>query len=657
MRDFFLILTLVLVAIVLRLDPLVATNFSIDSDEAIVGLMAKHINETSKIPVFYYGQPYMGSFEALVAAILFKLFGISSVTLKTTPLIFSVLLIPLIYLLGIKAYSKRAGIFAAALIAVPPQMLVEWSAKARGGFSEIIFLGGLALFFFFRWLDSRKFIDLAISYAILGLGWWTNNQIIFFGLPIIYFTLFADFKGRLLANFFSGLKSFLLATPFFFIGSYPFWRYNLYNNFESFTFFGSISHSETILRHLAVLKVQALPIILGAFRQWSENEIFEGAFYLAYFALILLFLIIIVFRWRQICLTSFFHPPVSAKVELLGMVFVVALAIFAVSKFGWLSQSPRYLLPVYLPLYLLTGVALSIAAERSSRMLANLALLLVIFFNLSSSYLGGRYLSGEPFVAAGVRAELDHSELINWLKEKKISYLRTNYWLGYRIAFETREEVKFALFGAPYEARILNYQENAEGITRSALPILAVSSQAGAIREALTALGWRFSEAWVNNYAIFYDLRRADGTELRQLLQISPELFTVKASHNFEKAAEAIDRALFTRWGSGANQAEGMWYKIIFLLHRNLSAIRYRLGSFSADYPRGMEIEAVFQNGERKIVFSAAEYEKARDLLRDDRELLIFKPLKDVKEIVLKLTAGEPVYDWSIAELELYGAK
>src|SRR5215210_2788590 len=53
-----------------------------DSDQAVVGLMAKHLAEGRAFPLFYYGQHYMLAVEPWLAAPLFKVFGASVATLK-----------------------------------------------------------------------------------------------------------------------------------------------------------------------------------------------------------------------------------------------------------------------------------------------------------------------------------------------------------------------------------------------------------------------------------------------------------------------------------------------------------------------------------------------------------------------------------------------
>src|SRR5258706_9618200 len=57
-----------------------------DADQAVTGLMAKHLAELRAFPVFWYGQTYMLGVEAWLAAPLMALFG-ASVTVLKLPLL------------------------------------------------------------------------------------------------------------------------------------------------------------------------------------------------------------------------------------------------------------------------------------------------------------------------------------------------------------------------------------------------------------------------------------------------------------------------------------------------------------------------------------------------------------------------------------------
>src|SRR3954454_19504186 len=53
-----------------------------DSDQAVTGLMAKHLSELRALPVFWYGQTYMLGVEAWLAAPLMAMLGATVTALK-----------------------------------------------------------------------------------------------------------------------------------------------------------------------------------------------------------------------------------------------------------------------------------------------------------------------------------------------------------------------------------------------------------------------------------------------------------------------------------------------------------------------------------------------------------------------------------------------
>jgi hypothetical protein len=68
-----------------------------DADQAIVGLMAKHIAQLRAFPVFLYGQSYMLGVEAWLAAPLFALFGVSATALKLPLLAMNIVIAVLLF--------------------------------------------------------------------------------------------------------------------------------------------------------------------------------------------------------------------------------------------------------------------------------------------------------------------------------------------------------------------------------------------------------------------------------------------------------------------------------------------------------------------------------------------------------------------------------
>src|SRR6476659_2565845 len=79
-----------------------------DSDQAITGLMAKHLAELRAFPVFWYGQTYMLGVEAWLAAPLMAVFGASVTTLQL-PLLAMNVAIALLLFRGLTADAGLDG--------------------------------------------------------------------------------------------------------------------------------------------------------------------------------------------------------------------------------------------------------------------------------------------------------------------------------------------------------------------------------------------------------------------------------------------------------------------------------------------------------------------------------------------------------------------
>ena len=109
------------------------------SDEATVGLMAKHIASGTNFPVFFYGQNYMGAFEAYVAALLFAALGVSVFTLKLVPAMFSIALLFVVYFLAKKMFNARVAILSTSLVAVPSAFFFPGRSKRAGGLLNMSF--------------------------------------------------------------------------------------------------------------------------------------------------------------------------------------------------------------------------------------------------------------------------------------------------------------------------------------------------------------------------------------------------------------------------------------------------------------------------------------------------------------------------------------
>src|SRR5947199_8442701 len=81
-----------LLAVIVRMWLIVHTNGVIAWDQAEVGLQAEHILH-GEHPIYYYGQPYMGSLQMYLIAGIFLLTGPSVWAIRIEPLLISLVIV------------------------------------------------------------------------------------------------------------------------------------------------------------------------------------------------------------------------------------------------------------------------------------------------------------------------------------------------------------------------------------------------------------------------------------------------------------------------------------------------------------------------------------------------------------------------------------
>ncbi|MCW6003780.1 hypothetical protein K1W54_04185 [Micromonospora sp. CPCC 205371] len=151
-----------------------------NSDEATMGLAAMHIAEGRHYPAFFYGQHYMGTLEAYLAAPLFVLFEPSSVALRLPLLPVYVVFCYVMYGLASRLYSRWFAVFVVGLLAIGSDAVIHSQISAGGGYPEIKPIGAGALLVAV-WLGSgggrtawHRLIGYAGWGALAGLALWVD---------------------------------------------------------------------------------------------------------------------------------------------------------------------------------------------------------------------------------------------------------------------------------------------------------------------------------------------------------------------------------------------------------------------------------------------------------------------------------------------------
>src|SRR5712691_7204974 len=151
-----------------------------NSDEATYNLMAFHIWKNGEHPIFMYGQNYMGTIEAYIGAVLFRIFGPSVLVMRMEMVgLFALCLIGL-YLLTYRLYTPRFALFTIAFLVPGTGLMLNRQLEATGGNAEINVFGVLVLLISFTLASGRvekgwKRVILYCLWGIFsGLALWSH---------------------------------------------------------------------------------------------------------------------------------------------------------------------------------------------------------------------------------------------------------------------------------------------------------------------------------------------------------------------------------------------------------------------------------------------------------------------------------------------------
>ncbi len=433
----------------------------IDSDQAVVGLMAYHIQAGDR-PVFYDGQPYQGSLEAYLAALVFSVLGANEWTIRLPALAFSIAFVGAVYWLGITLYGRWIAVLAGLFVALGPALLSNWSTAVGFSYIEVMVCGTLLLLLAVRYPDPRAMpLAVALAWGVLaGIGMWIQPMMGEYLVPLAVafaLRLLAGPRDRSLSGWLASGRSLATILVGAGIGSAPLLVYNMRHGWATLSFLHPQASGGDHLAVAGRLITQSAPVLLGLVTPTTVGSVFArliATHPVSYGAGVLVgagILVRLVFDLRGLPLriVALAYPPCRRRRIPLNSVIIRghhdergpcdgALALFAVScllffvftHFGampWATRSPRYLLPLYTITPLVLDVFIPRHPGRLDRWTAALAVSVLIAAGLTTT------LTTEP------RPAVDG--LTRLLETRHIRVAYTTYWLANRIAFATHEQV------------------------------------------------------------------------------------------------------------------------------------------------------------------------------------------------------------------------
>ena len=413
-----------------------------NGDFSIIGLMARHMAEGSDYPVFAYGVAYMGSLEPALAALLAKLLHVevSAFIVNLSPALVGTLLLPLMYLFGRDAGSRRAGLLAMLFCLVGSDTLLHNSVAPRGGYMNVMVGGLLALWLACR-IASRECRGEFVSWRTYlwmglaaGVAWWVTQLVAVFLLAALV-VLLAGFRWRMVRV---GLIPALAGVL---IGSLPWWGWNITHQWGSLDFGGGMekvpfSHGIVSFGHMFLRLIEMDP-----FASW------RGAPRLIVLLGLVGGFVGLLFRNRA-------HKPTDARFFFKLGTLLLALFMIAVYSTSGFSRvnTTRYLLPLFPAIAIMVAVSCDWLIERVRLPWGWAAFILLIPPNILLL----------PHMFDGVQAECSRWEMAEQLTKEMaplcdgnfVGDLYTTHWLN----FASREQLCLATLPleryAPYARRV-----------------------------------------------------------------------------------------------------------------------------------------------------------------------------------------------------------
>jgi hypothetical protein len=502
--------TLLAVAVAVRLSLLVRSNWLLEGDDALSALMALAVLHGDR-PIMLKNQTYAAAWEPYAMAFSFLALGVSRVAAKLPALAGSLLLLGTTWLLAREVAGRPAAWFAAALAAVPPVYVLVLSLKPWAPYTEVILFGSVCLLCAVRLAWPRPMQPdgrwaLACG-ATAGLALWMHPLAVWYlaaaGLILL---------GRIRGGRWPPILAWGLVG--FGLGGLPIWLFNLRTGGATFRFVAAGTRGQTADRG-AVLQAwwtNDLPRGAGLWHPWGPSPPALGVAMAA--------LLLAAGAWALFGRSRARLRPLDAIVVLVGLIPL----IYVLSGFGGPALNPygfdatgRYTPPIWFGLAVIGGAALG-ALWRVRRRLALGLAALPLALNLQSA------LAVDPVAAFQspywAKLPADNAPLLAALRDEDVQDVWMNHWAGQPAMFDARAAGQPLIAYDWYDVQaggIDRFPEHLPRVRQAQRPafVLVTDEAEPELERRLTTMGVAFVERRVPPYVVVVPTsRKVDPAEV-----------------------------------------------------------------------------------------------------------------------------------------------
>ncbi len=607
-------------------------------DEATTGIMGLTVLHGA-LPVYFYGQAFMGALDAYLAAPLYLLLGVSARTLELAAVLAGLVWIGLVARLAWDAFGPRAALLTAVILAAPPDFALHWAHEARLHYPLAMGLGTLALLLALRvpaLSPPRATAACAVLGGVLGLAFWTNF------LSLVYFPA----VGILLLR--GGLsraraRQALAGVAAFVLGSLPHWLYGVPHG-TAVPPPGRRIGLLDVWHHLGFVRRISWPILTGI--PPGARDTVVGAILALALAGVYGLALAAALRavWRG--------GPRERAASLALLLLVVANLGAAVGTQygrGLDDHDQKYLLPLYTALPILLGRWLAgLAGWAAGSLVA--ALLLV---HVAGAFQGELPNLAPPATSPQrfeVRVQRD---AVAALAREGPRRLYSGDFGSRTLTFLSAERV---VFSDHYQEIYPPYARAVDG----APAVGWFARRRSATFEAnLDALGVRFDYRRVARLGGAYVDFRLPPEALREL---DPGRLAVSASESPEAAPWMVDRDAQTLWRTARPQRGGEWIQVDLGAPEPVALLRWLPGAMQ-EVPGGLTVETSLDGRAwaRRLAlpsyFGPLYWSAGRPMarVRGGRVELRLEP-RPARFVRVTQTGQSPLWPWSLREFFVYAA-
>lgn len=509
---------MVLLSILLKAFLLSQNAFPFNADEAVVGLMARHILQGAR-PVFFYGQAYMGSLDAWLVALGFRVFGEQIAIIRLVQVLLYAITVLSTILLGWMIWNNwRIGILAGLFLAIPNVNVTLYTTVSLGGYGEALLIGNfifITLIYILRKMQNSRHVTKSIEGLWVLLGFWVGLGLWVHGITLVYsvpaaVTLFWFSRQRKW-----GMRWILNLGVGFILGALPWWYYALIHGWKPLVdeLLGSAVAVESgpwltrVIQHALNLAVLGITVILGFRPPWAVQWLV-----LPLMPMVLSFWLLVVgdsiWRWRGD------KKITPSRLLLMGLVFTLVIG-FLFTPFG-VDPSGRYFLPLVLPMaYGAARWVYSLRRKLLGIAWAGLVLVYHLWGTLACAAVNPPGITTQFYAPA----QIDQRylvDLVAFLEQTGETRGYSNYWVAYPLAFVSKERLIFSP-RLPYhpdlryttrDDRYPVYTSMVERSDRVAYITTHNPALDEYLKQAFSRLGVKYQEVKIGDYHVYYRLSR-----------------------------------------------------------------------------------------------------------------------------------------------------